>query len=89
MSDIDELPKYNIEINAFEMGVLMTCVWKDEKARNLVMNLFKRLHELNKQIKRNDGVKLERDGNNVVMTDKIGWTISREMYPWEYEMGVI
>ena len=82
----------NLELSAFQAGALMMAIWRDkDKTGQVLMPIFKLLHEETKRHKREAGVIVTEsaDGKFVSMTDEAGYNVTREKYPWEYEMGII
>ena len=78
-----ELPKYPIYVNAFEIGVLVSMIWRSQN-KDALENVFKQLMDLVDRFRKQAGVKVQYLGKGVVkMTDKSGNTVIREMYDWE------
>ncbi len=73
--------KNPIFVSAYETGFLMSSIADN---RNKVPNIWRQLLEMVRKFREDAGVKITRlDNNFVQLTDKDGFTITREKYDWE------
>lgn len=80
---IDELPLYPININAWEMGIVMVSIMQLGNEEN-IPRFWKMMIELKKSIEAESGVVKEflPDGR-VRLTHSDGVVITRERFPWD------
>ena len=81
--DLDSYPRYPIQINAFEVGVLITAISENKKIVAPLGKVMDQLRELMQKFRDEAGVEIERTGDIVTIKDRAGNRITRPLYEWE------
>jgi len=78
---------YTIKLNSFELGVLTGVMMQlDERKQRALKSVGEQLLEYKRQFEQEAGVKKEvLPGGMLRITDKDGYVIIREPYPFETE----
>jgi len=81
----NELPTYDLEVNALEAGVLMGMVEQaEEHVKPALSNVQRQLINLKEKLEKAEGVKKKLLPNEMLeITDKAGNRIIRPPYSWE------
>lgn len=80
---LDDLPRYPVHLNAFEVGLLLTSIYENKECVKILDKVVEQLISLVQKFRDEADVEIERIGDTIKMKDKEGNVVTREMYEWE------